>query len=145
MAEDRGRRWRTENRGQRSDLKPTQQPRGVAGVNAGLDDIFGNNGAGSDHDLTADRDRQDGGIGSDTDAVAKFSLSPELRLSCRSARHEEIVNKHRSVRNEAVVPNRDQIANERVGLDSAALSNLCPFLDFNERPDERLIADLTTV
>ena len=137
-----------DGRGQRTEvggLEATKEARRVAGVNAGLDDIFGNNGAGSNHDLIADRDRQDGGIGSDADAVAKFSLSPERRLSRRSARHEEIINKHRSVRNEAVVPNRDQIANERVGLDPAALSNLCPFLDFNERPDERFIADFTTI
>ena len=126
-------------------LKPTKEARGIAGVNAGLDDIFGNNGAGSDYDLIADRDRQDGGIGSYTDAIAKFSLSPELPLSRRSAGHEEIVNEHRSVRNEAVVTYRDKIANERVGLDPAPLPDLCPFLDFNERPDERFIADFTTI
>ena len=126
-------------------LKPTQQPGRIARVNAGLDDIFGNNGAGSDYDLIADRNRQNGGICSDTHMIAESSRPLELRLSRRSAGHEEIVNKHRSVRNKAVVPNRDQIANERVGLDPAALSNLCPFLDFNERPDERFIADVTTI
>ena len=88
---------------------------------------------------------QDGSIRSNTDAVAKFSRSPKLRLSRRSAGDEEIVNKHRSVRNEAVVPNRDQIANERVGLNPAPLPDLCSLLDFNERPDERFVADFTTI
>ena len=97
---------------QRSDLEPTKEARGIARVNAGLDDIFSNNCAGSDHDLIADRDRQDGGIGSDTDAVAKFGLSPELRHSRRSTRDEGIINKHCAMGNEAIVPNRYQLTEE---------------------------------
>ena len=107
----------------------------------GSDDIFGNNCAGSDYDLVADRDREDGGIGSDTDAVTKFSLSPELRLSRRSAGHEEIVNKHRAMGNEAVVSNRDQIANERVGLNSATFANGRSFLYLNKWSYKGLISD----
>src|SRR4029077_2892027 len=103
------------------------------------------NSAGSYNYLVTDCYRQNGSIRSDTNTIAKFCSPPELRLSSRSAGHEEIVNKHRSVRNEAVVANRDQIANERVGLDPATLPDLCPFLDFNERPDERFIADFTTI
>src|SRR5207249_4672368 len=73
----------------RRGWKATEQTGRIAGVNAGLNDIFGNNGAGSDHDLIANRDRQDGGICSNTHMIPKFSLSPELRLSRRSAGHEE--------------------------------------------------------
>jgi hypothetical protein len=77
--------------------------------------------------------------------IAKFGRPPKLWFSGRATLAEQVVNKHGAMRNEAVVPNRDQIANEGVGLDPAPLPDLCPFLDFNERPDERFIADVTTI
>jgi hypothetical protein len=77
--------------------------------------------------------------------IAKFGGPPKLWFSGRATLAEQVVNKHRAVRNEAVVANRYQIANERVGLDSAPLPDLCPFLDFNERPDEGIIADVAAV
>ena len=58
---------------------------------------------------------------------------------------KQIVNKHRTMRNETVVADRDQLANERVGLNPASLSDHCSFLYFNERSDERFIADFATV
>lgn len=126
-------------------LKPTEQTGRIAGVNAGLDDIFGNNGAGSDHDLIADRNRQDGGIGSDTDAVAKFSVSPKRRLFRRSAGSEKVVDEHRPMRDETIIANGDELADERVRLNPATLPDLCPFLDFNERPDEGVVADFAAI
>ena len=50
-------------------LKPTKEAREIAGVNAGLDDIFGNNCAGSYDHMVADRNRQDGCICSDTQSL----------------------------------------------------------------------------
>jgi hypothetical protein len=77
--------------------------------------------------------------------ITKFGRSPKLWFSDRPTLAEQVVNKHGAMRNETVVPNRDQIANERVGLDPAPLPDPCPFLDFNKRPDERFIADVTTI
>jgi hypothetical protein len=126
-------------------LKPTKEARGIAGVNAGLDDIFGNNGAGSDDHLVADRNREDGGIGSDTHVVAKFSLSPEFRLSRRSAGHEEIVDEHRAMRDETIIANADELADERVRLNPATLPDGSPFLNLDEWPDEGVVADFAAI
>ena len=125
--------------------KATEEASRIACVNAWDGNILGNNCPRSYYHVITDRDREDCGICSDTHTIAKFGRPPKLWLPSRSTVAEEIVDKHGAMRNEAVVPNRDQIANERVGLDPATLPDLCPFLDFNERPDERFIADFTTV
>jgi hypothetical protein len=126
-------------------LKPTEQTGRVADVNAGLDDIFGNNCTGSYDHMVADRNREDGGIGSHTHMIAKSSRSPKIWFSSRSTVAEQIVNEHRAMGNEAVVADRDQIADKRVGLNPAALSNGCSLLYLNERSDERFVADVAAV
>ena len=49
------------------------------------------------------------------------------------------------MRNEAVVTNRDELANERVGLNPASLPNGYSLLNFNERSDEGVIADIAAI
>jgi hypothetical protein len=46
---------------------------------------------------------------------------------------------------EAMVTNGDKFANETVRWNPAALTNLCSFLDFNERPDKAPIRDCAAV
>ena len=94
--------------------KATEETGRIAGENAGFNDIFGNNGAGSDHYLITNGDREDSGICSDTYTIAKFGWPPELWLSGRATRDEGIINKHCTMRNEAIVANRDQLADEGV-------------------------------
>jgi hypothetical protein len=77
--------------------------------------------------------------------VAKLGWPPKLRLSRRAAVTEQIVNEHGAMRNETVIPDRDQIANERVGLNPAPFTDGCSLLDFNERPNERIIAYVAAV
>src|SRR6266566_8601264 len=77
--------------------------------------------------------------------IAKFGRPPKLCFSGLPTLAEQVVNKHGAMRNEAVVPNRNQLAYERVRLNPAPLPDLCPFLDFNERPDEGIIADVAAV
>src|SRR5947199_4590893 len=93
-------------------LKATEETGRVPGVNAGLDDIFGNNGAGSDHDLIADRHREDRSVCSDTDTIAKFGRTPELRFFSRPTGDEHIINKHGAMRNEAVVSNCNELTDK---------------------------------
>jgi hypothetical protein len=49
------------------------------------------------------------------------------------------------MRNETVVTNRDELANERVRLNPAPLTDNCPFLNLDERPDEGVIANIAAV
>ncbi len=74
--------------------------------------ISGNNGAGSNHDLIADRDREDSGIGPDTHMIAKFGRPPELRFFSRPTGNEHIINKHDAMRNEAVVSDRYELTDK---------------------------------
>jgi len=96
----------------RRGWKATEQTGRIAGVNAGLNDIFGNNGAGSDHYLITNDDREDSGICSDTYTIAKFGRPPELWLSGRATRDEGIINKHGAMRNEAVVSNCNELTDK---------------------------------
>jgi hypothetical protein len=43
--------------------------------------------------------------------------------------------------NETVSTNLDQLANHRMGLNTGALTNHNPFLNFNKRPNEAMIAN----
>ena len=138
----------TEVGGQRqSDARSetTEQASGIAGVNAWDGNVLGNNRTGSYHHVIADRNREDGGIGSDTHMIAKLGGAPKFWFPGRTAVTEQVVNEHGAVRNETVVPDGDELANERVGLNPAPLTDGCSFLNFNERSDEGVIADVAAV
>jgi hypothetical protein len=136
-----------EFKGRRSDvgLEATEQASRVARVNAGGGDIFGNNRAGTYNYLVTDCNRENGGIRSDTYTVTKLCWPPKLRLASRSTREEQVINKHRTMRDEAVVTDRDQVADERMRLNAASLADGCSLLYLDKRPDEGIIADVTTV
>ena len=126
-------------------LKATKEACGIAGVNAGLDDIFGNNSAGSDHDLIADRNREDGGIGSDTHVIADSSRPPKLRFFRRATGSEKVVDEHRPMRDKTIIANGDELADERVRLNPATLPDSSPFLNLHEWPDEGVVADFAAI
>src|SRR5437868_12260921 len=86
----------------------------IARINSGNGNVLGNNCAGSDDYLVADRHRKDCGICSNADVIPNFGRSPELRLlSCRPG-GEKLINKYRAVRHEQLVPDRYGHTNERV-------------------------------
>jgi hypothetical protein len=126
-------------------LKPTKEARGIAGVNAGLDDIFDNNCTGSYDHLVADRNREDGGIGSDTHMIAESSRPPKLGFSRRATDSEKVVDEHRPMRDETIIANGDELADERVRLNPATLPDGSPFLNLDEWPDEGVVADFAAI
>jgi len=77
--------------------------------------------------------------------IANLGRVPKFWFASRTTVTKQVVNEHSTMRNETVVTNRDELANERVGLNPAPLPNGCSLLNFNERPDEGLIADIAAV
>ena len=130
---------------QNSGLKTAEEASGIAGIDAWGGNILGHNSTGSYHHVVADGDRKNCGVCSDTHMLPKVSRSPKLWFAGRTTVTEQIVNEHRTMRNETVVTNRDELADERVGLNSAPLTDSCPFLNLDERPDEGVIADVAAV
>lgn len=129
----------------RRGWKTTEEAGRVACITAWDCNILRNNCPSSYNHVIADRDRKDCCICSNTHMTAKFGRPPKLWLSGRATGDERIINKHRSMRNEAIVPDCDEIADEGVGLYPAPLTDDCSLLDLNERSDESLIANVTTV
>jgi len=126
-------------------LKPTEKARGIAGVEARLSDIFGHNRARANYHVIANGNRQDSGIRADTNIVTNASCLPSLSLRRRTAIREKVVDKHGSMGDKAIVTNRDKLTNERVGLNSATLTNRRSLLDFNEWTDEAAISNCAAV
>ena len=93
-------------------FKATQQARRVANVNPRLGDVLGNNRAGADDDLIADRDRKNGGICSNAYTIAKSCCSPGARIRVRAPSDEQIVDEHGAMRDEAFVSDRYELTNE---------------------------------
>jgi hypothetical protein len=135
----------SEIRSRREESQPTKKASGIARVNSGDVNVLGNNCAGSDDHLIADRHREDRGICSDTYSTAKLCRSPELWLAGGSAGAEQVVNKHRAMRNEAVVADRNEVTDERVGLNATTLADDYSLLYLNERSNESFIADVATI
>jgi hypothetical protein len=77
--------------------------------------------------------------------ITNFSWTPEFWLSGRTAVTKQVINEHRTMGDEAVVSYPNQLANERVGLNPAALTDGCSFLDLYEGSDKSFIGDLATV
>jgi hypothetical protein len=77
--------------------------------------------------------------------IANLGRAPKFWFSSRTTVTKQVVNEHGTMRNETVVTNRDELANERVRLNPAPLPKGCSLLNFNERPDERVIADIAAV
>ena len=86
--------------------------------------------------MIANGNRQDSGIRADTNIVTNPGCLPSLPLRRRTAIREKVIDKHGSMGDKAIVANRDKLTNERVGLNSATLTNRRSLLDFNEWTNE---------
>jgi hypothetical protein len=73
--------------------------------------------------------------------VAKFGWFPQFRLASRPASQKQVIDEHCSMGNETIVTYGNQIADKGVRLNAASLSNRYSLLYFDERPDERVIAN----
>ena len=79
-------------------------------------------------------------------SIADPRRTPEILSSLGgTAGGKEIVDEHCAVRDETIVSDRDQLADEGVGLDSASLSDHDAALNFDEGPNEAIVADFATV
>ena len=121
--------------------KPTEKARWIACVNSGNGNILGNNCAGSNNHLIADRHRKDRGMCSHAHAIAKSSRSPELRVFGGSAGTEQVVNKHCAVGNEALVSDRYELTDECVRLNPASLADLYALLYLYEWTNEAAVSN----
>ena len=65
--------------------------------------------------------------------------------SCGPARLKEVVDEHDAMADEALVADGDQFADEGMRLDARVRSDGDVSLDFDERPDECVVAQLAPV
>ena len=126
-------------------LEPTKKPCGITCVNSGNGYVLGNNRAGANDDLIADRDWKDGGICSDAYTIPKSCCSPKVRLFSGAPGNERIVDEHGAMRNEAFVSDRYELTDERVRLDPASLSDSYSLLDLYERADKAGISNCASI
>jgi hypothetical protein len=137
-----GRSQRTEIRSQCfAALEGTKKACGIPRINSWDDYVFGNNRAGSNDHLIANRHRQDCGICSDTYTISKFGRTPKVRLAGRASVGEAIINKHRTMRNEALVAERYELTDECVRLNPASFADSHSLLYLYKWPDEATISD----
>jgi hypothetical protein len=93
-------------------FEPTQQARRVANVNPRLGNVLGNNRAGANDGVIADRDRKNGGICSNAYTIPKSCSSPRVRICGRAPGNEQIIDEHGAMRNEAFVSDRYELTDE---------------------------------
>jgi hypothetical protein len=122
-------------------LEETKKACGISHVNSGNGYVLGNNSAGSDDHLIADRHRKDCGICSDTYTLPKPGRPPKVWLAGRASVGEAIVNEHRTMRNEAVVVNSDEFTDECVRLNPASLADRHSLLYLYKWTDEAAISN----
>jgi hypothetical protein len=125
--------------------KTTEKARWIACVNSGNGNVLGNNCAGSNNHLIADRHRKNRGTCSNAHPIAKSSRSPVLRVFGGSAGTEQVVNKHCAVGNEALVSNRYELADECVRLNPASLADLYALLYLYEWTNETAISNRASI
>ena len=94
------------------DLSSTEKTRRVTYVEAGLSDIFGYDGAGSDDRAIAYRDWENGSVCPDTHTITNCGGSPEFALFGGTTRVKWIINKHRPMRDETIIPDCDELTDE---------------------------------
>src|SRR4029077_11323434 len=137
-----GRNQRSEIRTQcLAALEGTKKARGIPRINSGNAYILGNDCAGSNDHLIANRHWEDRSACSDTYTFSKFGRPPELRIFRRSAGAEQVVNKHRAMRNEAVIANGDEIADECVRLNPASFADSHSLLYLYKWADETVVSN----
>ena len=118
----------------------------ISRIDARLNNILRNNCAGSNHNVVADLDRHDGGVGAYGNPVSNAGTAPfSTVFTCWAATGEAVVYEHCAVRNKAVIADCDQFADKGVGLDPAAVADHNAFLDLDEWPDETIFPEGTIV
>jgi len=109
----------------------TELAGGITCVNARFSNVLGYYRPGANHHVVANRDRQNRGVGSDTDVVSYASVEPALAVPMSgSAGAEEVIDKHDPMRDDAIVANGNTFADEAMGLHLAATANPDAALDF---------------
>ena len=126
-------------------FEASQQARRVANVNPRLGNVLGNNRAGANDGVIADRDWKNGGICSNAYTIPKSCCSPKVRLSSRAPGNERIIDKHGAMRNEAFVSDRYELTDECVRLNPASLADLYALLYFYEWTNEAAVSNRTPI
>ena len=93
-------------------FEAAQQARRVANVNPRLGNVLGNNRAGTNDDVIADRDWKNGGICSNTYTIANSCCLPRVRIGGGAPANKQIINEHGAMRNETLVSNRYELTDE---------------------------------
>jgi len=93
-------------------FEAAQQARRVANVNPRLGNVLGNNRAGANDGVIADRDWKNGGICSNAYTIPKSCCSPTVRICGRAPGNEQIIDEHGAMRNEAFVSDRYELTDE---------------------------------
>ena len=122
-------------------LEGTKKACGIPRINSWGGYVFGNNRAGSNDHLIANRHRQDCGICSDTYTISKFGRTPKVGLAGRDSVGEAIINKHRAMRNKALVAERYEFTDECVRLNPAPLADLYSLLYLYKWSNEAAISN----
>jgi hypothetical protein len=126
-------------------VRGTKKACGIPRINSWDGYVFGNNRAGSNDHLIANRHRQDCGICSDTYTISKFGRTPKVGLAGRASVGEAIINKHHAMRDEAVVSNGDEFTDERVRLNPAPLADIYSLLYLYKWPNEAVVSNRASV
>src|SRR4029077_3786483 len=141
-----GRSQRSEIRTQcLAALEGTKKARGIPRINSWDGYVFGNNRAGSNDHLIANRHRQDCGICSDTYTISKFGRTPKVGLAGRASVGEAIIDKHGAMRNEALVAERYEFTDECVRLNPASLPDSYSLLYLYEWANEAAISNCASI
>jgi hypothetical protein len=123
-------------------LNAAEQPGRIPGINSGHCDILRHDCAGTDSDVIANRDWEDGGVRPDTYMISNLCWPPKIMVpSRRTSVDKNIVDEHCPVRNETIIADTDPLTDERVGLNFASLADRYLLLYLNKRADKRFVSN----
>jgi hypothetical protein len=93
-------------------FEAAQQARRVANVNPRLGNVLGNNRAGANDDVIADRDRENGGVCSNAYTIPKSCCPPGVWTCGGAPANEQIIDEHGAMRYETFLSNRYELTDE---------------------------------
>jgi len=119
---------------------------GIPGVDAGLENIFCDDGSSADYDVVGNTNWEDSRVRTDRYMISNDRRLPLAFIAARGmARGKRVIDEHHAMRNEAMISDLDQFADEYVRLDLTKITYSHSLLDFDERTDARVVADKTIV
>src|SRR6202521_141221 len=125
---------------------PAHKARRIAGIDAGFVDVSRHHRTCADHDVIADRHRQDAGVGADGDKRTHARRLPQIAAgTCRRPDPVRIVYEHGPMRHHAVRPDFHQLTDEGMRLDTRARADDRATLDLDERADEHIVLQTATI